>query len=83
MTDEGCEVPRGATIPLHNVPLHPDLVAREGEGAANIRVQRTHEEDVPLILHPAELVAPEAVRTGSGWQRIAGEVPVAGIRSNV
>ena len=33
MTDEGCEVPRGATIPLHNVPLHPDLVAREGEGS--------------------------------------------------
>ena len=83
MTDQGDEVPRLTAISLHNVAYHTDLVPREREGAAKCLIQWAHKEDVPLILYPPRLVAPKTVGASSGWERVAIEVPIAGVCSNI
>ena len=65
-----------AASSLHYVPFNPDLGAREGECSAKRRVLWAHEKDVPFVLHPWELIVPEAMRAGSGRERMTGEVPI-------
>ena len=83
MTDQGDEVSRLTAIPLHKVAYHTDLVPGERESAAQCRIQWAHKEDVPLIFYPPHLVAPKTVGASTGWDRVAIEVPVARVCSNI
>ena len=83
MADQGCEVSWCAALSLHNVSFHADMLSREWKGSTKCGIKRADEENMPFVLNPGNLVAPKAVRAGPGRQRVAGQIPVAGIRSNV
>ena len=83
MADERGKTARCTAVSLHHVAFHEDLGACKREGTSESGIKRAHEQNVPLVLNPAYLIMPKAVGAGTGGQRVAGEVPVTGVRGDV